>query len=208
MDTYDEAVLFTLTELESRLQRLEYLLGGPHRDTADKPSTVPDRLAALERALQQLTGKTTLLHDARELVRRHPDMLPPRDTAAPAAPDEPVLEMEHKAVLVVERATSFATVASQLKALDDQQIPTSDGFAKLALLQPRIAQAEARQLQQALAIADLRRRHGLLNQRYKQVLYAGAGRCWIDYHERLTKALRAVVREEFRRRPADEATTA
>jgi len=138
-------------------------------------------------------------------VRRHPDVLPPRDSAGlAAAPDGPPLDASHKAVLVVERATSFATAASQLKALDDQQIPTSDGFAKLALLQPRIAQAEARQLEQALAISELRRRHGLLNQRYKQVLYAGAGRCWIDYHERLTKALRAVVREEYRRRLAME----
>jgi len=67
MESYDEAVLFTLTELESRLHRLEYLLGGPHRDTTDKASTVPGRLAALERTLQQLAGKTTLLHDAREL---------------------------------------------------------------------------------------------------------------------------------------------
>lgn len=117
--------------------------------------------------------------------------------------DSPSLDTAQKTALVVERATSFATVASQLKALEDQQIATTDGFAKLALLRPRIAQAEARQLQQALNISELRRRNGLVNQRYKQVMFLSAGRCWVDYHERLTKALRTVVREEYRRKPEE-----
>ena len=106
--------------------------------------------------------------------------------------------------MVVERATSFATTASQLKALEDQQIPTTEGFSKLAALRPRIAEAETRQLQQALKLSELRRRNGLINQRYKQVMVLGAGRCWVDYNERLTKALRELVREEYRRRPDDD----
>lgn len=106
--------------------------------------------------------------------------------------------------MVVERATSFATTASQLKALEDQQMPTTESFSKLAALRPRIAEAEARQLQQALKMSELRRRNGLMNQRYKQVMVLGAGRCWVDYNERLTKALREVVRGEYRRRPDDE----
>lgn len=109
-------------------------------------------------------------------------------------------------MLVVERATSLATTASQLKALDDQQLPTTDGFTKLAMLRPRIAEAEDRQLQQALKISELRRRNGLVNQRYKQVMLLGAGRCWVEYHEKLGKALRTVVREEFKQKAdAEEA---
>lgn len=118
--------------------------------------------------------------------------------------DGPPLDTTQKAALVVERATGFATTASQLKALDDQQLPTTDGFAKLAMLRPRIAEAEKRQLEQALKISELRRRNGLVNQRYKHILFLGAGRCWVDYHERLTRALREVVREEFRRKPDEE----
>ena len=109
---------------------------------------------------------------------------------------------------MVEHATTFATTASQLKALEDQQIPTTDGFSKLAILRPRIAEAEQRQLEQALKISELRRRNGLVNQRYKQVMFLGAGRCWVDYDDRLTKALRALVREEYRRRPEQEAMQA
>lgn len=132
-------------------------------------------------------------------MSKHKDILKPKDEV-----DAPPLDITEKGTLVVERATSFATVASQLKALEDQQIPTTDGFAKLAMLRPRIAEVEARQLQQALKISELRRRNGLVNQRYKQVMFLGAGRCWIDYHERLTKALRTVVREEYRRRPVED----
>lgn len=109
---------------------------------------------------------------------------------------------------MVEHATTFATTASQLKALEDQQIPSTDGFSKLAILRPRIAEAEQRQLEQALKISELRRRNGLVNQRYKQVMFLGAGRCWVDYDDRLTKALRALVREEYRRRPEQEAMQA
>lgn len=35
-------------------------------------------------------------------------------------------------------------------------------------------------------------------------MFLGAGRCWVDYNERLTKGLRALVREEYRRREDTE----
>lgn len=130
-------------------------------------------------------------------MSKHKDVLKPQDD-----PDKEsaLLDPSQKAALVVERATGFATTASQLKALDDQQFPSTDGFSKLAMLRPRIAEAEQRQLQQALKISELRRRNGLVNQRYKQTMLLGQGRCWVEYHERLRKALRTLVREEFKRR--------
>jgi hypothetical protein len=134
-------------------------------------------------------------------VSKHKDVLKPQDDYDKA--DAP-LDTSQKAVLVVERATSFATVASQLKALDDQQIPATDGFTKLAMLRPRMAEVEERHLQQALKISELRRRNGLVNQCYKQIHFLGAGRVWLDYHQRLTKALKAVEREEFRQKPDEE----
>ncbi|KAI4931118.1 hypothetical protein J4E85_003707 [Alternaria conjuncta] len=201
MDEYEEAVLFTFSLLESRLDRLEYILGGPQDNTKDKQKTIPDRIHRIEQSLQQLAGKTALLDEANNLLSKHKDVL---KTQHDDNDDGPPLDNAQKAVLVTERATSFATTASQLQALEDQQIPTTDGFTKLAVLRPRIAEAEERQLQQALKISELRKRNGLLNQRYQQVMLLGAGRCWVDYDERLRKALRALVREEYRRRPAEE----
>ncbi|XP_014559634.1 hypothetical protein COCVIDRAFT_35146 [Bipolaris victoriae FI3] len=210
MDEYEEAVLFTFSLLESRLDRLEYVLGGPQEVAKDKPRTIADRIHRIEQSLQQLAGKTALLDEANSLLSKHKDVLKPQvddedeDEDDYEDEDNAPLDTAHKTALVVERATSFATTASQLKALEDQHIPTTDGFTKLAALRPRIAEAEERQLQQALKMSELRRRNGLINQRYRQVMVLGTGRCWVDYNERLTQALRALVREEYRRRPEDE----
>ncbi|KAF1945588.1 hypothetical protein EJ02DRAFT_451312 [Clathrospora elynae] len=201
MDEYEEAVLFTFALLESRLGRLEYVLGGPPEQAKEKPRTIPDRIHLIEQSLQQLAGKTALLDEANNLLSKHKDVLRPQEDLDK---DSPPLNTTQKAVLVVERATGFATTASQLQALEDQQIPTTDGFTKLAILRPRIAEAEERQLQQALKISELRRRNGLVNQRYMQVMFLGAGRCWVDYNERLSKALRTLVREEYRRKPVED----
>lgn len=67
MDEYDEAVLFTYSLLESRLERLEYLLGGPKAQSDEKPQAIPDRVRRIEQSLQQLAGKTALLDNVNEL---------------------------------------------------------------------------------------------------------------------------------------------
>jgi hypothetical protein len=67
MDEYEEAVLFTLASLESRLDRIEYVLSGGKKPTEEKPKTFPERVQRIERSLQELTGKTTLLHDVQQL---------------------------------------------------------------------------------------------------------------------------------------------
>ena len=134
-------------------------------------------------------------------VHKHKDVLaPPNDDLD----DGPPLDTSQKAVLVIENATSFATTASQLKALEDQQIATTDGFAKLAMLRPRIAEAEHYQLEQALRVSELRRRNGLLNQRYQQVMFLGAGRCWVDYNERLSHVAKVLTRNGERREEGAE----
>lgn len=67
MDEYEEAVLFTFALLESRLDRLEYILGGPQEKTEGKPKTIPDRIHNIERSLQEVAGKTALLDEAHDL---------------------------------------------------------------------------------------------------------------------------------------------
>lgn len=67
MDEYEEAVLFTFASLESRLDRIEYVLGGGKKPTEEKPKTFPERVQRIEKSLQELTGKTALLHDVQQL---------------------------------------------------------------------------------------------------------------------------------------------
>lgn len=67
MDEYEEAILFTFGELESRLERLEYILSGPQALAEEKPKTIPDRIHNIEKSLQALGAQTSLLADAKEL---------------------------------------------------------------------------------------------------------------------------------------------
>ena len=66
MDEYEEAVLFTFALLESRLGRLEYVLGSK-RETEEKPKTVLERMHRIEKSLQELSAKTALLNDAQQM---------------------------------------------------------------------------------------------------------------------------------------------
>ena len=70
MDEYDEAVLLTYALLESRLERLEYLLSGPKTQPEHKPQTIPDRIRSIEQSLLQLAGKTALLDSVNELCTK------------------------------------------------------------------------------------------------------------------------------------------
>ncbi|KAF9732496.1 hypothetical protein PMIN03_011050 [Paraphaeosphaeria minitans] len=198
MDEYEEAVLFTFALLESRLSRLEYILGSK-REGEEKPKTVPERIHKIEKSLQELSAKTGLLSDAQQLLSKHKDMLKPAQETEHAP-----LATEDKAVMVVERAPQFATTASQLKTLDDQQIPSTDGFTKLAKLLPRIAEAEDGHLQQALQISLLRKKNGLLVQRVKQVQFLGAARCWTEWQGRLQEVQKTIGRIEFKQRQEKE----
>lgn len=130
------------------------------------------------------------------LVTKHKDVLaaPPPATHS-AAP----LSTVQKRAVVVDRATALSTVASELAALADSAVPATDGFVKLAALRPRMAEAEHRQLQHALKIAELRRRTGLLVQRDRQVLGVTGGRAWAGQQERLVRGYRALQGEERRR---------
>lgn len=60
-------MLFTFALLESRLSRLEYVLGGRTTSADEKPKTVPERIHKLEKSLQELSAKTNLLNDAQQL---------------------------------------------------------------------------------------------------------------------------------------------
>lgn len=204
MDDYEEAILFTYALLESRLDRLEYILSAGRNTPPDqKPQTLPQRIQRIERSLNELSERTSLLTDVEELISNHSDLLSKPTNSE--NDDSNTLSSYQKSIIVVERAPGFATTASQLKALDDQQIPQTDGFTKLAKLRPRIAEAEERHLQQALQISLLRRKSGLQVQRLKQIHLLGQARCWVEWHKRLMDAEKTMVRTEFQLKPEEDA---
>jgi hypothetical protein len=75
MDDYEEAVLFTIAALESRLDRIEYVLSGRKKQAEEAPRTFSERMQRIERSLQQLSEKTQLLNQVQDLSMYVP---PPR----------------------------------------------------------------------------------------------------------------------------------
>ena len=67
MDEYEEAVLFTFALLESRLDRVEYILGGAKQQSQPKPKTFTERIHKIEKGLQELSAKSVLLQDVQQL---------------------------------------------------------------------------------------------------------------------------------------------
>jgi hypothetical protein len=100
--------------------------------------------------------------------------------------------------MVLAEAPAYSTIASQLRSLNDVNLPPSQGFANLVALQPRIAELGQRQYEQAMEISALRRRSGVAVLRWHEVFVLGQGRCWADWDTRLRETERTVRREERR----------
>jgi hypothetical protein len=100
--------------------------------------------------------------------------------------------------MVLAEAPSYSTVASQLRSLDDVKLPSTESFANVVGLQPRIAELSNRQYQQAMEISVLRSRSGTVVTRWHEVFILGQGRCWAEWDSKLRDMERDVRREEVR----------
>ena len=68
MDDYEEAILFTYALLEARLDRLEYILSaGKYTPQDRQQQTLPQRIQKIERSLNELSERTSLLGDVKQL---------------------------------------------------------------------------------------------------------------------------------------------
>jgi hypothetical protein len=132
---------------------------------------------------------------------RYPDLINP----SPAKDVSPQLEPAEQLAMILTEAPSFPTTASQLNSLHDLPVPPAESFAALAALQPRIAEAERRQLTQAMEISDLRKRSGALVLRWQEIFILGQGRCWAEWDTRVKKAEQLVRRKEVRISKENEA---
>jgi hypothetical protein len=82
----EDPALSTLSNLESRLQRVEFLLSGstdhfgqplPATKPVSADDTVAARLEKMEKQLQKLSDSSALVRSVLELQKRHPDLLTP-----------------------------------------------------------------------------------------------------------------------------------
>ena len=217
-----ELLTDTLNLFEWRLRRLEFAINGTADSSAASideqhqaptgSSAVITRVRRLEHSLQQLSLKSNVVADllklrmtarcavdASELTEDSESRQPELFSGKSPSDANSELDATQKVSMILSEAPAYSEVASQLRHLSDLAIPPTDAFTKLVALQPRMANAQRRQYQQAMEISDLRRRSSALILSWHQVFILGQGRCWADWDTRLRNAERTVRREEIRR---------
>ncbi|KAL4737730.1 hypothetical protein BDV11DRAFT_191180 [Aspergillus similis] len=219
----------TLYLLESRLNRLTYLLTGDTAWTGSpnsppKPSsydeTVSRRLQRLESELGNLAGKVGVVRDVLGLYERFPDLFrststtsPPTTTTTttteqtdtPETPQpldteiEPSPPLQIMLSIILSYASLISETASRLTSLTDTPIPDASLSASLIALQPRMNQLAAKQDEQSREIAELRVRTAKVLQRYYEVSLLGGGEVWGEWEGRIERVEREVKRVEVAR---------
>jgi hypothetical protein len=201
--------LTTLTLLESRLQRLEFLLSGsadsngiPEVMTrpAKSDDTIASRLKALEEDLTQLTANSTLVQDMLRLQARFPDLFGTPGPTTKLKSTYPSTE----ASVVLAQASSFPETASRLFSLKDLTIPRAEDSAKLIELQPRLEKAKEVQDGQLRQMAELRERSARIVERWVSEGVVGSSEAWAEMEARVRDVEKGVRRVE--RRTTEEKT--
>lgn len=216
-DTLDPelAALSTLSLLNVRLSRLEYLLKGysaPTQDvsrnvsgvTASSTSDIPTRLRDLEtrlNSLKRLDGLPgNLVRMVDQLRRQYPEVLPlaTRD----ASQDEAVSthELSTRASEVLSNSTLFTTTSAHLQTLQTLRIPSANLSANLINATPRLQKLKERQIKLDQEIAQLKSRSADVVEWWMQTGVLGMGELWDDWEDRVTVCERALRREERRRK--------
>ncbi|KAI1922767.1 hypothetical protein LOZ58_001996 [Ophidiomyces ophidiicola] len=208
LDTLTSTAADTISLLETRLRRVEYLLTGrtswsgePERVSAPPAAaaeTVAARLAGLERELKVLSAQAPAVQDVLKLYARYPDLFQTSDpTTVPSTLSTPSL-----ASIVLSYAAAFPETASRLSSLQDLPVPPASASTGLIELRPRINRLLKEQEVQADEVAELRVRSALLMQRWIEVGIVGGGELWGEWEDRVTRAERAVRRLERQREDA------
>lgn len=107
--------------------------------------------------------------------------------------------------MVLTEAPSFPATASQVTQLNDLPLPPTQSFSTLIANLPRMAAIDHKQREQAVQIAELRKRSGMLLLKWHELFVLSPGRCWAEWDSRLQDAETKVRREAFRRSQEDGA---
>ncbi|KAF2430825.1 hypothetical protein EJ08DRAFT_611820, partial [Tothia fuscella] len=200
----EELLVHTLSLLEWRLKRIEFVLNGGTPLSETPAVNVSTRLHKLEQSLQQLASKSDTVSELLKLQAHHPHLFTPNPPNPPQNQTPPELSLPQKTTLILAEASSFSTTSSQLRSLNDTPLPSSHSFATLVSLRPRIHQVRKVQYEQAMEISELRRRSGVAVLRWHEVFVLGAGRCWVDFEGRVRDGEGRVRRVERRVKEEEE----
>ncbi|KAL6718752.1 hypothetical protein ACLMJK_002986 [Lecanora helva] len=202
-EPFIDTALTTLNALESRLERLEWYLGGSnevqdtlrHLPDQGRDGAVQERLRRLEHELTQLSTKSPVVNNLLRLQATYPDLFQPSISDLPAT-----LSTAELLSIISACATSYPTTASRLNAIKDLPIPPAESSALLTALQPRLANVDIMQKTQAQDIAELRGRSAAAIQRWYELRVLGESECWTEWEGRIVNVEKLVRREEMHQR--------
>lgn len=190
-----ETAADTLQMLHERLARIEFAINGDDTTAEGLRSnaSASARLAALERTLNALAGKSPGVSDIRHLHNSCPELFHPSN-----AKDAPTtLPPASLAQLVLAHDHLYRTASTQLSTLNDnKEIPDPSALTKLLALQPRVEKIEARQAQQANEFAELRARSAKIVERWYENGVLNMGERWAGWEEKLKDCEILVRRKE------------
>ncbi|EME45379.1 hypothetical protein DOTSEDRAFT_87742 [Dothistroma septosporum NZE10] len=197
------AASHTLLLLEERLQRLLFLVEGDDTDdseqqpTSTSTSSARARLAALDRSLRSLATRSPAIADLLQIHRTQPDLFHTASTYETPS----ILPAAALAQLVLAHEQLYRTTNAQLTAVNDSKnIPDSSALTKLIGLQMRIESAEAKQMQQAQVVAELRGRSAKIVEKWFKNGVLEMEEKWADWEEQLRDAEILVRRREAAKR--------
>ncbi|KAI5357171.1 Putative dynactin subunit 3 [Septoria linicola] len=187
----------TLSMLEERLSRIDYVINGDNNESKNSEPTTnasaATRLRNLERTLKALTAKSHAVSDVLQIQKQYPELFHSADEkTAPTT-----LHPASLAQLILAHENLYKTTSSQLATLhDNSNIPDSAPLVRLISSEPRIERVEAKQIEQAREFAELRLRSTRLLEKWYTMGILDMGEKWADWEERLRDCEILVRRKE------------
>ena len=192
-----------LSMLDERLRRVEFLIRGDTRGDSDSAAAASTNLQrsreaanstlhTVERTLHSLANKSPAISDILLLHRQHSELFHPTNGPQSVPPGNTSL-----AQILLAHEQLYKTTTSQLKQLDEiKSIPDSAPLAKLATLQPRISQLQAKQTDLVREFGELRAKTAMALERWYETGVLEMGERWADWEERLKDCEILVRRKE------------
>ncbi|KAK8016775.1 hypothetical protein PG993_014964 [Apiospora rasikravindrae] len=163
----DDTTLETLSYLEARLLRIEYVLYGHTTPQAKAPAITS--LHQLEHRFATLLQRVSTYKDLLKIYHAHPDLFDPPRSSSAQAPSESLLPPDALEQIVLAAAPSYPATASALTSIADTPVPEPALSVSLAALLPRMKGIEATQAAQRAEMAELRARsEACVRQWYEQ----------------------------------------
>ena len=197
----------TLARLETRLRRLEFVLGGESDGTGvptpvtsspkKSEETIAAKLQGLEKGLRRLKERNAIVRDVLVLNKRHPGVFAGEGVVGEDGGDE-----ETKRAIVLSHASGFYELAARGTRLRDMEmegaIPSAELSKRLVELGPRLEGVMGRLEGQRERVGALRARSVRVIERGVRGVVRG-GEEWVEWEGRVRGVGREVGRVEGRR---------